>query len=104
MNFLSDSSISLQQWMMTIPTHFDACRAELVRLLQEWLLPLQVVTTARRCVRICFIENQFWVYGFCIWHKLVNVDEIEHLLALFQHRFKVLATSYFRLLLLALKP
>lgn len=54
--------------------------------------------------RICFIENRFWVYGFCIWHKLVNVDEIEDLLALFQHHFKVLATCCFRLLLLALKP
>lgn len=50
MNIFSDSDISLQQWMMIIPTPFDACQAELVRLLQEWLLPLQVVTTARMYV------------------------------------------------------
>lgn len=103
MNVLSNFSISLQQWMMTIPTPFDACRAELVRLLQEWLLPLRVVITARRCVVTVSLKIDFWVFGFCTWHKFVNVDEIEDLLALFQHRFKVLETCCFRPLLLALK-
>ena len=61
MNIFSDSDISLQQWMMIIPTRFDACPAELVRLLQEWLLPLQVVTTAHMYVISVWLKkNWLW--------------------------------------------
>lgn len=50
-----------------------------------------------------FIENRFLGLWLCTWHKFVNVDEFEDLLALFQHCLKVLETCSFRPLLLALK-
>lgn len=90
MNIFSDSDISLQQWMMIIPTPFDACQAELVRLLQEWLLPLQVVTTARMYVVsawleffffavvsvLCTVCNGWWNRRLCIISTLISFLKI----------------------------